>query len=391
MFRAESMWGQLARFLTNMRYIEATIFHAWKDKEVITFLRQWGMWPDGGGEKEVVEFVHACMRAPPAADGEGQQGGEGDAAQQPSAAGGECQQGGEAQRQPPAQAQAPWGKEELLLSSELVTKLDFPIQPALRQLSPHEVAHLHNCYVREVPSYGCLFQAFVRERLSLLSDDELAEHGMSVGMDEEGARSIQFSDASLMWVRPRWEEWARAKEGLEGESGHAEMWNPYVRSFCIVAVGPIKLSKGDWFLARPNEEDVVLLRDGDDEANAPAAGLLLPKFGVPARLWFGKVKSIVQHIHLDGSRRGLSIAEEEGGPFDVELQAPIVSSREFVNVDGLKEVAFFPAASVLPLSMTALPHPTRAGCLVMLRPSWHCLVSIKCPVPWPELEFEGRP
>lgn len=81
-----------------------------------------------------------------------------------------------------------------------------------------------------------------------------------------------------------------------------------------------------------------------------------------------------------------SVSAQNGGPFSVELQAPIVMAAAHQS-----ECPFFPARSVLPIKCCAmqafLPRQGRGGpagprCYVLIRRQWHSLGAVEMHMPW---------
>jgi len=152
-----------------------------------------------------------------------------------------------------------------------------------------------------------------------------------------------------------------------------------------VVVQGVHFAVGDWVLARPNAAngDLSDVLDGDAE-------LHLPRHGVPKILWFGKIRSLFVHRFPAG--QGHDIADVEwhksldvgaGGPYDVDLQSPIVYRRAAYAVT--EEQAYMECSAIVPLKMAVMAHPSRPDCFAMIRRTWHPLAVLDLPVPWPAL------
>ena len=142
-----------------------------------------------------------------------------------------------------------------------------------------------------------------------------------------------------------------------------------------VTINSVKFTKGSWFLIRPNEDDLNKLPAGSH-----------PPFGVPKKMWFGKVLEVFSHtgptetstlFHVEWHKT----LPAPQGPYDVHIQAPVVQAAP------AQECCWFGCRGVLPLVMTAVQHPTRANAYLMMRPSWHELAAVNMPVPWPKLHY----
>ena len=106
------------------------------------------------------------------------------------------------------------------------------------------------------------------------------------------------------------------------------------------------------------------------------------------QLWFGQVQHILS-VHRPGHEQPCTlimaawhstVPAQEEGPYDVELQCPLLGPR-------VNEFFFDAAASVLPLSMAVVPHPSKEGRLVAVRRDWHVMAACHADVPCPALKY----
>lgn len=233
--------------------------------------------------------------------------------------------------------------------------------------------------------YENAWDAFLLEFMPTMSNEEKRRYGI----EWRGADGWAFPPNAIAFLRGRWEEWGKRPEN----AGPTVFWGSGVSTFASLVVGPVKFVIGDWFLARPGVDEVRAI------VPTPPAGL--PKYGVPNHLWFGKIISFVRHTRVDsdGSQLQEDFVEtewhvtvarneehpERGGPYSAELQSPIV------NAGITSEISFFPARSVVPLRMTAMPA-SRArpqgtpACWAMIRRDWHCcLGALDCAMEYPPM------
>ncbi|KAF5827322.1 hypothetical protein DUNSADRAFT_859 [Dunaliella salina] len=344
MFPAESRWGELVRMLKNRRYAEASMMLGMIDKEILSFFEKHGMHVE---PSEVSDQV---------------------------------------------QLDEPWGEEQLLswagdLSIKLLEEVKGPSR--MHVLSPQMRYHLRVYYTREDQEYDDLWQRYTAYCIPRLSDDLRSR----LDINPNSAGGWDMNPDVFESLRARWNEWAHSADAQLDDSQRSltKMWQGKVLCSKKVSVLGVPFSVGDWFMARPNDEE-----DGGDVTPLPGAAEGMPKYGVPKRMWCGKIKRIIQHdrwlrLEQPDEREAMlevewhvSLPVEHGGPYSVAYQSPLVLAAAHTT-----ECPFFPVRSMLPIkfcAMRSLGLPARCPpCLVLIRRQWHCLSAVKLPVPWPSV------
>ena len=168
---------------------------------------------------------------------------------------------------------------------------------------------------------------------------------------------------------------------MEGEDPALSMfWPNLVETYPSVTVGSLKFRTGDWVVLRTEEGALTTT-----PSRTPA---------VPSGLWFGQVQALVVH-HSWRTQNGrlqrvaaplvqarwYDSAQAPGGPFDGELQCPVLPT----SAD--RVLMFDSIFKILPIRFTVLPHPLHSDRQVAVARNWHVLSAVGAPLPWPKLMF----
>jgi hypothetical protein len=329
MFRPEGRWGQYKRSLANARYPEANMVLTAADKEMV---------------------IMNCVLGASSAEEEGNAWGEHSSLKDPAV----------------AVQLMPLAGEEVVLKGSLF-------------------AAVHLFYLGEDPVYAEAWAEYVRDVMPAFANERGWNRQQCERRHGHGSEAWDFSPAALEIVHGYWHVWAeRHRSGDRMQQAAAgKLLNRSMRVHKYMMFNGMRFSKGDWIMARPNAANHDL-----GELREPAPGL--PAYGVPRRMWFGKLTVFYSHmpdVRVEGSVNQIVDVEWHPtvgiphGPYDVDLQAPVVYAAMDKDHPPL-----FSCLSILPLQMTALPHPNRHRQLVMLQSSWHALSAVDCPVPWPRLQ-----
>lgn len=221
-------------------------------------------------------------------------------------------------------------------------------------------------------------KCFVPECASSIKADNQWPDGDA---SEDAHHGWTFSARALPVMLDKFEAWGQGKR-VAGQI-HARQALHTVRFFAEVEpmkeviINGVSYKQGSWLCARPNELDDVT------ELHHVRAGL--PRYGGPRQMWFGKVRSAFLHRRAVGAKEVFevewhaTVPLHQGGPYDVQLQCPIVR-KPVADLDD----PFFAASSVLPVPFTMTPTDIGAH-FAMVSPSWHSLAAAMLPVPWPAL------
>lgn len=247
-----------------------------------------------------------------------------------------------------------------------------------RFLSAQEHVHLHNLYMGIDSVYSELWMRFVRERAAEL----VREKGFRVSdasFHAEGG--WKFSAHALQVLSYDFQEWGISSGLTSSQQLKTVRLVTEASSLSSICINDVPFKVGDWVLARPNDEDL-------NPIVGSQAGM--PQFGVPERMWFGKVKRMFEHQRY--KQRKVRVFDVEwhesvpgpNGPYDVRFMSPVIR-RGVV----LKENPLIDALSVLPLKMIDVKHPNSAQFRVMITKSWLPLSVVNMPVPFPPLKYYG--
>lgn len=245
-------------------------------------------------------------------------------------------------------------------------------------------ANMHLFYLAEDEVYAEAWAEYVKQVMPGYANQR--GWGSRECVRRSGANAWDFSVGALEDLQGYWARWVEVNCPGDAVQFAAcrKLFNRQMWRHKSMVLNSLKFVEGGWIMARPNAANGDL-----GEIREPVAGL--PQCGVPRRMWFGKIKGFYSHMPSELDPEVVSkIADVEWhptvdvphGPYDVDVQAPVVYAGKDKNHPPL-----FSCLSILPLQMAALQHPnrSRAGQLIMMRPSWHALSAVNCPVPWPKL------
>jgi len=247
--------------------------------------------------------------------------------------------------------------------------------------------HLHKMYIGLDREFSTLWQEFVEEKAAELK----ARHRWS---DAQASRSgaeggWEFAREQLPTMHAEFAIWGSREDATESERALSRIWPRDLQPLRIIRIQGEPFKVGDWVCARPNEDDVFEVPDADQPEKAG-----LPKKGVPVQMWFGEVKKMWRHSRSFGLQDvdffevqwHRTVSRGEGGPYDVQLQSPIVYKRP--DPESLNE-PFCAAKSVLPIKSMACDHPAPSVAgqrwLVLIRETWQPMAAAGLPVPYPPL------
>lgn len=275
-----------------------------------------------------------------------------------------------------------WGEDELLKQERYDVELLSLHRNAVDIVTPEQRQQLHLMYMREDEQYLDLWSAFVNEFVPGMSQAQ--RDGLDITRSNEGV--WEFTAVALEYLRAQWPYWARSNVS-QSLKGLVRLWQGMVVRYQKVKIADVVFRVGDWVMPRPAPED--------DLTPLPEAAFDSPKWGVPKRIWAGKIRRILSHSRYAQDSEPIeekvlevtwheSLDARHGGPYSVDLQAPIVLARES------SECPYIPARSVLPIHFTPMRalHMPRGcpQCYVLIRRQWHSLgPGVNAPVPWPAL------
>lgn len=334
MFRAEGQWGEYKRRLANAKYPEANMTLNAADKELVR--------------------LHSVVHGGGAVAGDNDEAG--------------C-----------------WGLHASLKNPFASVSLE-PVAGLPMQMLGALYGAMHLYYMAEDEVYAQAWAGYIRQVMPAYA---IERRWRSLDyVRRPGDDAWDFSVGALEDLQGNWGRWVEANcpgDQAQFAASH-KLFNRLMWRHKHMVFNGVKFSEGGWIMARPNAANGDL-----GEIREPAEGL--PKCGVPRRMWFGRLKGFYTHTPNELDPATVSkIADVEwhptvevpNGPYHVDLQAPVVHASMDKHHPPL-----FNCLSILPLQMTALPYPgenpRRPARLVMMRPSWHALSAVDCPVPWPKL------
>lgn len=195
-----------------------------------------------------------------------------------------------------------WGEEELLCAESF--PLGFPVlegelsgAAGAQKLSPELSQELHVFYMREDQAYRKMWCSFVDAFVERMNVDERRFYDITRSRARGGG--WELSVRATHHLRREWSRWVEgAVQFDESQKGLSLQWPEQVQCFkkaCLTE--GVSFCVSDWIMARPNEED------GDLKKIIPEPPEGLPKYGVPNRMWSGKILHIFRHNRYGGELR----------------------------------------------------------------------------------------
>ena len=377
MFRAESMWGDLASGMTNKRHPAASMLLSAADKETVAMDEVYQAQAPGQGRGAGVSSVRVGGIV--AGDVEGGEDGR------------SCSAGASVHEEGGYESDE--GDHVDLGGENVCVAVIESGQRIYKFEEQDEVALLVSHHAEFCPGFRALREVFLHEVMvgrwdagGRVTAAQIRSHnGHFTCVSSAISAAV---DAFACWGVSEWES-GRLTDAEQGLTRH--VWSQCMQFPGGVVINGVLFKAGDWVISRPDAEDIrVLPGAGHEHADAGR-----PRLGPPKKLWAGCIRCVLKHglggqkqeelldveWHESGSGEGGSRADVS--PFDVGLQCPQLKQQVF------RFDRYAKATAVLPLRVVARPHPLRPRTLVLLRRSFQQLSAVKMPVPWPHAWVPG--